>query len=140
MTRRTILHLRDADATGAAAGPLMIQAALSRPKASESPYGPLQPADENGMQLPAGFTSRLVAQSGERVPGTDYVWHSDPDGGACFSLASGDWVYVSNSEVDNCGGGVGALRFGEDGTLKDAYRVLAGTNRNCAGGHTPWGS
>jgi hypothetical protein len=63
-----------------------------------SPYGPLQAASANGIQLPAGFTSRIIARSGQQVAGTGYVWHSAPDGGAVFADGSG-WIYVSNSEI-----------------------------------------
>lgn len=103
------------------------------------PYGALVRADANGLQLPPGFTSRIVARSGEKVPGSEYVWHPAPDGGACFPDGQG-WVYVSNSEMDEDEGGVGALRFAADGELIGGHQILSGTNRNCAGGATPWGT
>ena len=102
------------------------------------PYGPLLPADDNGVRLPAGFRSRVVARSGEPVGATSYRWHPAPDGGACFPDGAG-WIYVSNSEVWD-DGGVGAIRFAADGSVTDAYRILDGTDRNCAGGPTPWGT
>ena len=46
------------------------------------PYGPLLPPDANGIMLPAGFTSRVIARSGEPVGSTGYVWPWFPDGGA----------------------------------------------------------
>jgi hypothetical protein len=58
------------------------------------PYGPLQPANAHGILLPAGFTSRIVARSSQAVPGTSYVWHNAPDGGAVFANGTG-WIYVS---------------------------------------------
>ncbi len=101
-----------------------------------SPYGPPGPADGNGIQLPAGFTSRVIARSGQRVSGTSYSWHWAPDGGACFANGSG-WIYVSNSEIPLFGG-ASAIRFDANGTIGAAYRILSNTNLNCAGGATPW--
>src|SRR5262245_49524374 len=60
--------------------------------------GPLQPADENGVMLPRGFTSRIVARSGQRPLPGPHAWHGAPDGGACFSAPGGGWAYVSNAE------------------------------------------
>ncbi|GAB7036478.1 PhoX family protein [Catenuloplanes niger JCM 9533] len=102
------------------------------------PYGPLQAADANGIALPAGFTSRVVARSRQVVPGTSYVWHDAPDGGAVIPNGSG-WVYVSNSEVSaSAGGGASRIVFDANGTVTGASRILSGTNMNCAGGRTPW--
>ena len=108
--------------------------------AGPGPYGPLQAADALGVQLPAGFTCRIVATTGVTVAPSNYVWHAAPDGGSCFPTTGGGWVYVSNSEVPLGGGGVGVLRFDSSGTTVDAYRILSGTHRNCAGGPTPWGT
>lgn len=104
------------------------------------PYGALASApDANGLLLPRGFTSRIIARSGDVVPGTRHPWHLAPDGGACFRTPDGGWVYASNSETSP-DGGVSAVRFGAHGEVKDAYRILSGTNVNCAGGPTPWGT
>lgn len=99
--------------------------------------GPLGDPDENGVRLAAGFTSRVVARSGQLVPGTDYEWHPMPDGGATFITEDEGWIYVSNSEMPIVGG-VGALRFDASGEVIDAYPLLERTQINCAGGLTPW--
>ena len=135
--RRNFLR-RGALASGAAVlGVTTFRAALARAAtiAGPGPYGALSStADANGFHLPAGFSSRLLAVSGTVVPGTAYTWHSNPDGGVCVPTAGGGWAYVSNSETGSGGGGAGVLRFDAAGSVVDAYRILSGTSRNCAGG------
>lgn len=86
------------------------------------------------LALPGGFTARIVARSGRKV--ADLTWHPAPDGGACFPDGDG-WIYVSNSEIPLLGG-ASAIRFAADGSVVEAYRILSGTELNCAGGATPW--
>lgn len=99
--------------------------------------GPLGAADANGVRLPEGFTSRIIAASGEEVAGTGYTWHGNPDGGATFAVDGGGWIYVSNSEELDTGG-VSMVRFDAEGEIVEATRILDGTDVNCAGGATPW--
>lgn len=138
MERRKFL--RGAVITGSAAalgGTLWRGAAYADPaQPGAGPYGALGAADGNNIRLPAGFTSRVVARSGQTVPGTSYTWHNAPDGGACYADGSG-WIYVSNSEI-NPSGGAGAVRFSSAGAITGAYRILSSTRQNCAGGSTPW--
>jgi secreted PhoX family phosphatase len=138
MERRSFLRTAVVGAGVAAfAGSLWRGAALAAPaQPGASPYGPLLAADGNGVQLPAGFTSRVIARSRQAVGSTGYRWHDAPDGGACFVDGAG-WTYVSNSEVLFTGG-ASAVRFNADGSIRSAGRILSGTNLNCAGGATPW--
>jgi len=115
-------------------------AATAADRSPVSPYGPLLDADANGLRLPAGFSSRVVARSNQEVPGTGYTWHWFPDGGATFGLADGGWAYVSNSELFSPFGGAGSIRFAPDGRIVAAARILSFTDANCAGGATPWGT
>lgn len=138
MERRTFLRASILGAGSLAFTGSLWQGALAAPaQLSPGPYGPLQAADANGIHLPAGFTSTVVSRSAQVVPGTSYTWHSAPDGGACFADGSG-WIYVSNAELGSGAGGASALRFNSGGGVTSAYSILSGTNRNCAGGATPW--
>ncbi|MFI7347984.1 alkaline phosphatase PhoX [Streptomyces sp. NPDC049936] len=137
MDRRTLLRTAVVGGSAVLGGTLWRGAAYAAPaQPGSGPYGALGSPDANGLRLPAGFTSRVIARSGQKVPGTSYTWHSAPDGGACYPDGSG-WIYVSNSEV-NPSGGASAVRFSATGAVASAYRVLSGTRQNCAGGRTPW--
>jgi secreted PhoX family phosphatase len=104
-------------------------------------FGPLVGPDSNGILLPSGFESRVIARTGEHpVLGTSFKWHASPDGGATFATQDGGWIYVSNSEISENRGGAGALRFDASGQVVDDYPVPSNTCRNCAGGTTPWGT
>jgi uncharacterized protein len=113
-------------------------AAESRPLRRGRRYGLLRRPDENGVRLPAGFRSRIIARGGQPAGVTGYRWHLASDGMATFPLANGGFVLVSNSEAFD--GGASALRFGPRGDVRDAYPILSGTSRNCSGGGTPWGT
>jgi secreted PhoX family phosphatase len=142
LTRRSLLRTT-ALATGALAlGPTFWKRAVaSAATVAQGPYGPLAATpDANGFLLPEGFTSRLVARAGEIVPGTSYRFPTAPDGQATFRLPDGGWILATNAEAAAPVGGVSATRFGKDGAIQDAYRILTGTNRNCSGGPTPWGT
>ena len=91
--------------------------------------------------LPPGFRSRIVARGLSPVANTGYLWPVFPDGQATFATGDGGWILVTNSEsVAASGAGTSAIRFGADGAIRSAYRILANTNVNCAGGPTPWGT
>ncbi|WND37714.1 DUF839 domain-containing protein [Streptomyces sp. BB1-1-1] len=137
MERRTLLRTAIVGGSAVLGGTLWRGAAYAAPaQPGSGPYGALGAPDANGIRLPAGFTSKVIARSGQKVAGTSYTWHNAPDGGACYADGAG-WIYVSNSEI-NPSGGASAVRFSSTGAVTSAYRVLSGTRQNCAGGRTPW--
>ena len=134
-------------ATGlGAAGALFTPAWLRQALAASAvggpgPYGELQPPNEVGLMLPPGFSGREISRGGTPVGSPPYPWHFAPDGQATYRTQAGGFVLVQNSEAPGVlGGGSSAMRFSPDGELERAYRILAGTNINCAGGPTPWGT
>jgi uncharacterized protein len=140
LSRRDFLASGAIAAGGLAAGPAFLRQALAAPAtAGAGPYGPLLPPDANGLMLPAGFRSREIARGGQAVAG--YPWHVYSDGQATFRTVDGGWILVSNSEsLAATGAGSSAIRFRVDGSIESAYRILAGTDSNCAGGPTTWGT
>jgi secreted PhoX family phosphatase len=145
MDRRAFLR----GAVAAAGGTAMLPTAAMAGEAGEarpgtSPYGSIagRSADENGLVLPEGFTSRVIAVAGEPVEPTDYEWPLFPDGAATFDDGEGGWWYVCNSEVFAPLelAGVSSIHFDADGQIVAARRILEGSTANCAGGPTPWGT
>ena len=129
-------HLKRAFATG----PITV---------GDGPYGPLGAFDANGIALPAGFSSREIARGEVPVAGSvpPYVWHPATDGQATFATLGtgggpdGGWILVANSEMPLVrAGGSSAVEFDADGEVERAYRILVGTQQNCAGGPAPWGA
>jgi hypothetical protein len=111
----------------------------TEPENKTADWPPNTKPDENGLLLPPGFTSRIIAQSGKRpVANIDLLWHAAPDGGGTISTEDGGWLYISSSEVKHKKGGVNVLQFDGSGKPINAYNILKNTSRNCAGCTTPW--
>ncbi|KAI2504379.1 Bacterial protein of unknown function (DUF839) [Fragilaria crotonensis] len=92
----------------------------------------------------AGLDARIIATEGQPVifangQQSSVNLHINPDGAAVFvkNDNSGNYFYVSNSEVVGSGG-VGSIEFDSNGNVVGYKRVLSGTNNNCSGGRSPY--
>ncbi|BAM03991.1 alkaline phosphatase PhoX [Phycisphaera mikurensis] len=176
--------LRAAAAASAAFGGLArfdasAAAALDGSAEGSAGYGPLVTDPHGIIELPEGFTYRILSRAGE-VMNDGLILPGAPDGMAAFPGPGGRVVLVRNHELANAPAGRGAFGWRRElvgrvpvSKLYDAgadreptvpgarpglggcttlvydpatgqtvhqHLSLAGTERNCAGGHTPWGS
>ena len=97
-----------------------------------------------GLRLSTGLDVRIIATEEQPVQyangGQSSVnLHLNPDGAAVFlkNDNTGNYFYVSNSEVVGTGG-VGSIEFDANGNVVGYNRVLSGTNNNCSGGRSPY--
>jgi secreted PhoX family phosphatase len=129
--------------------------------APTKPYGALLPDPAGLIDLPAGFSYRVISKLGDPMSDGGTV-PDRADGMGCFDLGGGKLALVRNHELQaqhDGGGAQGAaydtvarslipLPGGTTTLVLDArtleverqFRSLSGTIRNCAGGITPWGS
>jgi secreted PhoX family phosphatase len=121
--------------------------------------GPLVADPAGILDLPEGFSYRIVTQAGRPLlgdPSTSVPGR--PDGTASFR-GRGRTVHLVNNHEQSAAtekdpvraapeltydpgstGGTTTIVVDRDGELLDEYVSLAGTSSNCAGGAMPWGT
>ncbi|WP_284126634.1 alkaline phosphatase PhoX [Parerythrobacter aestuarii] len=142
-------------ASGCSTGPRVAASATNG-----AGYGPLVPDPAGLLDLPAGFSYRVISRLGDAMD--DGLTVPDRgDGMGCFDLGNGEIALVRNHELhpgtDPGGELASGYGRGPDGKVfpggttnvvldaeslevKRQFRSLAGTMRNCSGGITPWNS
>lgn len=171
LTRRTFL-VGTASAGALLALRRVMSGAVENGSSGEiNPFGPLIPDPQKRLDLPAGFSYRIISRTGDTmddgllVPGAH-------DGMAAFATGPDRVTLICNHELNFNQASLGA--FGSDGSrleriardrffdpgnrfvslggtttliynrktknVERHFLSLAGTDRNCAGGPTPWGS
>ncbi len=148
-------------------GGLTSCASTARGTSNAVGYGPLVPDPAGLLDLPQGFSYRIISEAGQSMD-DGYSVPSNADGMGAFALDRDRTILVRNHELGprrmdrgafrstppaslpifdrvadgmpSPGGTTTLIYNHRTGRTETQYLSLAGTMVNCAGGTTPWGS
>lgn len=159
MDRRSFLQMTGVAFTAFSASGCVTRPLPDQPFARARGYGELNRDPQGLLDLPAGFSYKVLSSLGDAMADGAKV-PDKADGMGCFDLGDGRLALVRNHEListDESGGeflkgfdkkGDRYLPGGTTHVVVDAqslavldqFRSLGGTLRNCSGGMTPWGT
>ncbi len=174
LNRRSFLRNASAVTAGFSGLEQMLSgSALAQESKLSSPYGELLRDPHKIIDLPKGFSYRVISRTGDRM-NDGFKVPGQPDGMGAFSVGNNQVVLVRNHEIghsryttgplpdnkqlpDNfdrslcydpgrfdaqpfVGGTTSVVYNTKTQEVETQYLSLFGTDRNCAGGITPWGS
>ena len=119
-------------------------------------FGNLQSDPKRIIDLPPGFKYKVISVVGETM-NDGFAVPNNHDGMGALAGKNGETILIRNHELNSlahkngvtantpqydpsCPGCTTTLVIDRDRNLKKHYLSLAGTNRNCSGGITPWNS
>ena len=159
-TRRRVLARSGALGAGiafsGALSELFTGTAAAQGTGGSSGYGPLVPDPDGVLDLPKGFTYKILSREGDKLKSGEGKVPSNCDGMAAFAGKGSTWL-VRNHEnrmdaknavpaVDGLTydpealGGCTAIELDRDHKVLQERVAIAGTSTNCAGGHSLWGT
>ncbi|MEV6331071.1 alkaline phosphatase PhoX [Streptomyces sp. NPDC051909] len=154
-TRRQILGATAGIAFTGALSELFAGTAVAAPPLRSSGYGPLVPDPAGLLDLPAGFTYKVLSREGDPLRSGEGPVPGNHDGMGAFAGRRGRVHLVRNHENRVTGrigvpvvdgltydpaakGGCTALTLDGRNEVLGERVAIAGTAVNCAGGPTPW--